>query len=72
MASKEQQIQQILESTVEARVIELWGLDYLSQGTHRLLRLNIEGDKRISVDESALVSHQLRAILHVKDPITGD
>ena len=72
MASKEQQLQQMLEPTVEAMGFELWGLEYLSQGRHSLLRLYIEGENGISVDDCALVSQQVGSVLDVEDPITGD
>lgn len=72
MASKEQQIQQMLEPTVEALGFELWGLEYLSQGRHSLLRLYIDGENGVTVDDCALVSQQVGSVLDVEDPITGD
>lgn len=72
MATKEQQIQQLLESTVEALGFELWGLEYLSQGRHSLLRLYIESENGISVDDCAAVSQQVGSVLDVEDPIAGD
>tara|TARA_R110002110_G_scaffold362241_1_gene571989 strand:- start:49736 stop:50191 length:456 start_codon:yes stop_codon:yes gene_type:complete len=72
VATKEQQIQQLLESTVEALGFELWGLEYLSQGRHSLLRLYIESENGISVDDCAAVSQQVGSVLDVEDPIAGD
>ena len=72
MASKQQQIAQMLESTVEALGFELWGLEYLSQGRHTLLRLFIDCESGISVDDCALVSQQVSSVLDVEDPISGD
>ena len=72
MASKQQQIAQMLESTVEALGFELWGLEYLSQGRHTLLRLFIDSENGISVDDCALVSQQVSSVLDVEDPISGD
>ena len=72
MASKEQQIQQMLESTVEALGFDLWGLEYLSQGRHSLLRLYIDGENGVTVDDCALVSQQVSSVLDVEDPIAGD
>ena len=42
MATREQQIEEMLAPTVEALGFELWGLEYLSQGRHSLLRVYIE------------------------------
>ena len=72
MASKQQQIAQMLESTVEALGFELWGLEYLSQGRHTLLRLFIDSENGISVDDCALASQQVSSVLDVEDPISGD
>ena len=72
MASKEQQIVQMLDPTVEALGFELWGLEYLSQGRHTLLRLYIDGENGVSVDDCALVSRQVGSVLDVENPISGD
>ena len=72
MASKEQQIQQLLEPTVEAMGFELWGLEYLSQGRHSTLRVFIDAENGITVDDCAAVSHQAGSVLDVEEPITGE
>lgn len=72
MASREQQIQAMLEPTVEALGFELWGLEYLSQGRHSLLRVYIDAENGITVDDCAAVSEQVGSVLDVEDPITGD
>ncbi len=72
MATREQQIQEMLEPTVEALGFELWGLEYLSQGRHSLLRLYIEHENGIGVDDCAAVSEQVSSVLDVEDPITGE
>lgn len=72
MATREQQIQAMLEPTVEALGFELWGLEYLSQGRHSLLRVYIEHENGISVDDCAAVSEQVSGVLDVEDPITGE
>ena len=72
MATREQQIQEMLEPTVEALGFELWGLEYLSQGRHSLLRVYIEHENGISVDDCAAVSEQVSSVLDVEDPITGE
>lgn len=72
MASKEQQIHQLLEPTVAALGFELWGIEYLSQGKHSLLRLYIEHENGISVENCAAVSEQVGSVLDVEEPITGE
>ena len=72
MASKAQQIEDLLTPTVEALGFELWGVEYLSQGRHTLLRIYIESPDGITVDDCAAVSEQVSAVLDVEDPITGE
>ena len=72
MATKETQIQQLLEPTVEAMGYELWGIEYLSQGRHSVLRLFIDAENGITVDDCAAVSEQVGSVLDVEDPITGE
>ncbi|MEP5763413.1 MAG: ribosome maturation factor RimP [Halieaceae bacterium] len=72
MASREEKMQALLVPTVEALGFELWGLEYLSQGRHTLLRLFIDGENGITVDNCAEVSRHVGAILDVEDPISGD
>jgi len=72
LAAKDQQIQALLEPTIEALGFELWGLEYLSQGRHTLLRLYIDGENGVTVDDCASVSRQVGGILDVEDPISGD
>ena len=72
MAAKEQQIRELLEPAVEALGFVVWGLEYLSQGRHTLLRLYIDGENGVGVDDCAAVSRQVSSILDVEDPISGD
>ena len=72
MATKEQQIQALLEPTIEAMGFELWGVEYLSQGKYSVLRLFIDGEQGITVDDCAAVSGQAGSLLDVEDPITGE
>jgi len=49
----------------------LWGVQYL-QGRGAVLRLFIDHDDGINVDDCALVSHEVSGVLDVEDPIPGD
>jgi ribosome maturation factor RimP len=70
--SKDQQIADMLQSTVEALEFQLWGVEYVAQGKHSILRVYIDSPAGISVEDCALVSEQVSAILDVEDPITGE
>lgn len=71
MAAKAEQIQALLAPVVEAMGYELWGVQYL-QGKGATLRLFIDHEAGVSVDDCAEVSHQVSGVLDVEDPISGD
>jgi len=72
VATKEQQITDMLEATIEALGFDLWGVEYLSQGRHSLVRIYIDAQKGISVDDCAAVSSQVGSVFDVEDPISGE
>ena len=72
MATKDQQITDMLRTTVEALGYELWGIEYLSQGRHSVLRVYIDAENGIAVEDCAKVSEQVGSVLDVEDPITGE
>ena len=72
MSGKEAQLTQLLQPTVEAMGYVLWGLELISPGKRPTLRLYIESDAGISVDDCAAVSHQLSGVLDVEDPISNE
>ena len=72
MATKDRQLEEMLEPTVKAMGFALWGIEYNSQGRHSVLRVYIERDSGITADDCAAVSTQISGILDVEDPITGE
>ncbi len=72
VASKDQQITELLQPTVEAMGFDLWGVEYLSQGRHSLARVYIDGPDGITVDDCAAVSEQVSGVLDVEDLISGE
>ena len=72
MSGKEAQLTQLLQPTVEAMGYVLWGIELISPGKRSTLRLYIEADAGISVDDCAAVSHQVSGVLDVEAPISGE
>lgn len=62
----------LLKPTVEALGFELWGIEYLAQGKHSLLRVYIDSEKGIHISDCEVVSKQISALLDVEDPIAGN
>jgi ribosome maturation factor RimP len=69
MASKAEIIQKLVEPVINALGYQLWGLEYLGQGKHTLLRIFIEKEGGINVEDCAETSRQVSSILDVEDPI---
>jgi ribosome maturation factor RimP len=62
-------LQTMLEPAVKAAGCELWGIEFISQGRHSVLRLFIDSEEGITLDDCEAVSHQVSAVLDVEDPI---
>jgi len=65
-------IEQLLKPAIESMGYMLWGCEYLAQGKHSLLRVYIDKDDGIGIEDCELVSHQVNALLDVEDPISGN
>jgi ribosome maturation factor RimP len=65
-------IEHLLRPTIESMGYELWGCEYLAQGKHSLLRVYIDKDDGIGIDDCEQVSRQVSALLDVEDPISGN
>ena len=59
----------LLEPTVEAQGIELYDLEYLTEHGRRVLRLYIEKEGGIGLDDCERISHAVEPILDAHDPI---
>ncbi len=62
----------LFEPTVEALGFDLWGIEYLGQGRYSVLRVYVDKEDGVDVDDCANVSCQLSGILDVEEPITGE
>jgi len=67
----EQKLEQSLTPTIESMGFEFWGVEYIPAGRHSTLRLYIEKEGGVTVDDCADVSRQVSAIMDVEDPISG-
>lgn len=69
---KKSEIQTLLSPIVNDMGYDLWGCAYLSQGRHSLLRVYIDNEQGITLDDCEQVSRQISAYLDVEEPITGN
>ena len=72
MAKLEEKLTEMLNPGVEALGFELVGIEFVRAGKHSILRVFIDHENGISVDNCADVSHQVSAILDVEDPISTE
>ena len=69
MSTLEQKLTEMITAPVEALGYELVGIEFV-RGRTSTLRIYIDSEDGINVDDCADVSHQVSAVLDVEDPIT--
>jgi len=72
LAKFEHKLTEMLRPAVEEVGKELLGIEYISAGNNSVLRLFIDHENGIDVDDCAEVSRQVGAILDVEDPISSE
>ncbi|NQZ20568.1 MAG: ribosome maturation factor RimP [Colwellia sp.] len=72
MAKFEHKLTEMLRPAVEEVGKELLGIEYISAGNNSVLRIFIDHENGIDVDDCAEVSRQVGAILDVEDPISSE
>ena len=73
MASgKQAKLIEMFEPAIEALGCDLWGIDYHAQGKESVLRIYIEKNDGVMMEDCERVSRQVSSILDVEDPISGE
>lgn len=72
MATITERLTEMLAPAVEALEFELVGVEFIRAGKHSTLRVYIDHEDGISVDDCAQVSYQVSAVLDVEDPINTE
>ena len=72
MASKAEVIQKMIEPVINALGLQLWGVEYLGQGRHTLLRIFLDKAGGVNIEDCAEASRQISSILDVEDPIKDE
>lgn len=65
------QIEQLIETPIESLGYELVGIEYIKHGRDAVLRIYIDSEQGISIEDCERVSHQVSGILDVEDPISA-
>lgn len=65
-------VSELIEPTVAALGLELWGIELIQQGKFSLLRIYIEREEGVAIEDCEKLSRQASALLDVEDPIAGE
>ncbi len=71
MTSIRDQLYRVITPVVEGLGYELVGIEYLPQGKHSLLRVYVDQEVGITLDDCEKVSRQVSAVMDVEDPLSG-
>ncbi len=69
MASAAERVYSLIKETVEALGIELWDVRFLKEGASWYLRVFIDKEDGITIDDCTNVSHAIDPVIDEADPI---
>jgi len=72
MSSKHAELEALIAPVAQSFGCELWGLEYLTQGQGVLLRIYIDRESGIGLEDCENVSRQVSAVMDVEDPISSE
>lgn len=71
MRQESWKLRKLLEPVISAMGYELVGLEYQSRGKSGVLRIYIDKEGGVNLDDCQRVSYQVSGVLDVEDPIPG-
>ena len=71
MAGVADNLTQLIEPVVDGLGFELLGIEYIAQGRHSILRLYIDSEQGIGLEDCEKVSRQVSGVMDVEDPVKG-
>jgi len=63
---------ELIEPVVEGLGYECVGIEYNSHPKHGFLRIYIDSEQGVGMEDCTKVSHQVSGVLDVEDPISGE
>jgi len=72
MSRRTAELSEMLEPAITALGYTLWGIEYVPQGKHSLLRIYLDKEGGIDIEDCAQASRQISSILDVEDPISSE
>ena len=68
----DERLQLLIEPVVKGLGCDLWGIEYLPQGKHSILRVYIDSLDGVDVQDCERISRQIGSVLDVEDPLHGE
>ena len=65
-------VSKIIQPTIKALGMVLWGVEHVQKGKYSVLRIFIDSEGGITVTDCAKVSRQISGLLDVESPISGE
>ena len=72
MSRRTTELSEMLVPAISALGYTLWGIEYMPQGKHSLLRVYLDKEGGVDIEDCARASRQISSILDVEDPISGE
>lgn len=72
MAARDELLTGLVTPVAIALGYELWGIEYISSGKQTIVRIYIDAENGIDVDDCAKLSRQVSSVFDVEDPILGE
>ena len=72
MSRRTTELNEMLEAAISALGYTLWGIEYVPQGKHSFLRVYLDKEGGVNIEDCAQASRQISSILDVEDPISGE
>lgn len=72
MSSRTEELRNLLEPAIKALGYSLWGIEYVPQGKHSLVRVYLDKEGGVGIEDCAQASRQISSIFDVEDPISGE
>lgn len=63
---------ELVKPVVEGLGLEFWGLEMVAHGRDKTLRVYLEKESGVGVEDCEAVSRQLSSLFDVEDPIAGE
>ncbi|MCP5162707.1 MAG: ribosome maturation factor RimP [Hahellaceae bacterium] len=72
MSAKFRLLDELIRPVVEGLGYECWGIEFIAQGKNSLLRIYIDKEAGILLEDCEVVSRQVSGVLDVEDPISEE